>query len=252
MRRPERFNLTKEQNKNSENLPENLEEKGWDSVATQADKKDFSSESMKGSQNESENLLHEHQQEVMDSLQKRAKELAKKANAVETPGQRFQHAEEKKEAIRKESEKFANNISNLLLMDVTIHEESEIKRLQKETKQYDDSFGRHSFFEKRQRAKDEIDLERYGYNPDGDDDSTYRKIIQISKIGQPRDRIEFAKQRAENWFKLNLKLNSKNAREIKKSLKKAGLNKIPDSWNDKEVTSSEISRMLQIAESFDE
>lgn len=60
--------------------------------------------------------------------------------------------------------------------------------------------------------------------------------------------LELERNRAADFKELMYYLEGDNKKAVKKALKKHGIKKLPEKWNDKNYTTYEISQMKDIAE----
>ncbi len=180
-------------------------------------------------------------------------ELAKAANAgIEAKYDPSPEEKKKRmmERINDVSEEFAEGIGDISFSRMTGKEALKVKNLEKEYYDYIKE-NKHGFFDKRKHDKNVKELGRYGFNPDGSKSSDFRKLERFSEYDplDDMDRKDFSKERAKDWRKLSLYMARGDEREIKKALKKAGYNKVPEKWNDEDYTTHEIKEMYRIAKS---
>ena len=208
------------------------------------------------SESKRESLAQEKRREaaVKEEMEKMQREEMSKAAAEVINAKYDLSPEEKKrkmmERIDSVSEEFAEGIGDISFSRMTSKEALKVKNLKKEYDDYINS-NKHGFFDKGKHNKNVKELERYGFNPDGSKSSDFRKLERFSEYDplDDMDRKDFSKERAEDWRKLSLYMARGDEREIKKALKKAGYNKVPEKWNDEDYTTHEIKEMYRIAKS---
>lgn len=232
--------------------PENSSaETGWESVAAEADKKDWGAQAAESEHQQPENSQEERlgklaalRQQMKNLAQPATKEAQEKTKEPELTVE--QKVAKKEEAYRERIEKFAEGISQDALGRICIKEIVHIQKLERRLDKYAESKD-HSFMERRQHDKEIQELKRYGYKSGGhnEDSNRFKELKKLSKdYGvSPQERIEYGERRARDFKTIDIYLNSENGRKIKKDLREKGYKTIPEKWNDDNLTTHEMHEM---------
>lgn len=234
--------------------PENSSaETGWESVAAEADKKNWSTE-----QNEPEHIdaeaSHQSRQSFLGGLRQQLKDLAKPAESHNGPATKSttltpeQRATRHQELLRRRIQEFAKNVENP--GQIYAVESMRVQSLERKLDRYSGKF-EHSSSEKRQHEKDQREYMRYGASFEHDDSPTFRELKKAGlTYASYDDKDNYGRSRAADWKTVDLCLNGEHGREARKKLRERGYKKFPDKWNDDNFTSHEIHQMAGIVGNF--
>ena len=150
---------------------------------------------------------------------------------------------------RDRAQAFAEKINERSLAQNIIREKHALNSILRRMEKYDSNQGKLSFFEQRQYKKDFQELLRYGYSPDGNNSSSFNSIKKLIQGDVAADAKEMGRKKAENWKLVDMAAKGEFGKEFRKELKRKGFSKLPESWDDENYTSDEVSRMAFIAKS---